>query len=132
MDAKRIGFTLSIALFLACLLYMVSTYENLPTRVAVQFDFNNKPTSWQSKSGFIKLYLSVLVGLNIFLGFLTNLLTRIPHSLINVPWRKYWFSTEEKKSIGLRQNANSLGLRVSFCKLDVSLHISHCLSGKQL
>ncbi len=124
MNARRVGLALSIALFLTCLLYLISTYETLPDRVAVQFDFNNKPTSWQSKSGFIKLYLGVLVTVNIFLWLLKKFLTRIPDPLINVPWKKYRFSTEERKSTALFRMQTTLAYALAFVNL-VYLFIYH-------
>ena len=124
MNARRVGFALSIALFLTCLLYVISTYETLPDRLAVQFDFNNKPTSWQSKSGFVKLYLGVLVTVNIFLWLLKKFLTRIPDSLINVPWKKYWFSNEERRSMALSRMQTTLAYALVFVNL-VYLFVYH-------
>ncbi|HWP93147.1 MAG TPA: DUF1648 domain-containing protein [Thermodesulfobacteriota bacterium] len=124
MNGRRVGFSLSIALFLICLLYLISTYETLPDRLAVQFDFNNKPTSWQSKSGFIKLYLGVLAAVNIFLWLLKEFLTRIPDSLINVPWKKYWFSTEERRSMALFRMQTVLAYTLVFVNL-VYLFVYH-------
>jgi uncharacterized membrane protein len=124
MKAQRVGLALSIALFLTCLLYLISTHETLPDRVEVQFDFNNKPTSWQSKSGFIKLYLGVLAAANIFLWLLKKFLTRIPDSLINVPWKKYWFSTEERKSMALFRMQTTLAYALAFVNL-VYLFVYH-------
>ena len=80
------------------MLYMIVTYQILPDRTAVQFDLNNKPTTWQHKSSFIKFYLGILLGLNtLLLGILPNFLSKIPDSLINVPWRTYWFSNPQRR-----------------------------------
>jgi len=124
MNARRVGFALSIALFLICLIYPTLIYETLPERIAVQFDFNNKPTSWQGKSGFIKLYLGVLVTVNIFWWLLKEFLTRIPDSLINVPWKKYWFSTEERKSTAIFRMQTVLAYALAFVNL-VYLFVYH-------
>ncbi|MBI2487530.1 MAG: DUF1648 domain-containing protein [Deltaproteobacteria bacterium] len=79
MDSKRVGLLFSIILLFACILNMIVTCQILPDRIAVQFDLDNNPTSWQHKSGFIKLYLGILLGLNtLLLGILPNFLSKIP------------------------------------------------------
>ena len=98
MDSKRVGLLFSIILLLACILCMVVTYQIQPDRIAVQFDLNNKPIRWQDKSGFIKFYLGILLGLNtLLLVILPSFLPKLPDSLINVPWRKYWFSNPKRR-----------------------------------
>jgi uncharacterized membrane protein len=98
MDSKRVGLLFSIILLLTCIFYMAATYEILPDRIAVQFDLNNNPTRWQDKSSFVILYLGILLGLNILLlGVLPNFLSKIPDSVINVPWRTYWFSNPQRR-----------------------------------
>lgn len=98
MVSKRLGFILWAALFLSSIFYIILTYQSLPDRIAVQFDLNNKPTQWQDKSGFYVWHLCFLIGLNVLFLGIQFYLSKIPDSLINLPWKAYWFSSAERKS----------------------------------
>ena len=125
MDSKRVGLLFSIILLLACILCMILTYQILPDRIAVQFDLNNKPIRWQDKSGFIKFYLGILLGLNtLILVILPSFLSRIPDSFINVPWRKYWFSNPEGRVEALHRLQTVLAFTGAFVNL-VYLFVCH-------
>ncbi len=120
MTLKRMGFILWTVLFLSSILYLIATYATMPDRIAVQFDLNNKPIRWQDKPGFLVWHVGFLLGLNlVFLG-IQFCLSRIPESLMNVPWRSYWFSTAERKSIALSRMSTALvytGVFINFTYL---------------
>ena len=125
MDSKRVGLLFSIMLLLACIICVIVTYQILPGRIAVQFDLNNKPIRWQDKAGFIKLYLGILLGLNtLLLVILPSFLSRIPASLINVPWRKYWFSNPKRRATALHRLQTVLAFTGAFVNL-VYLFVCH-------
>jgi len=120
MTSKKIGFVLWAILFLSSILYLIATYETMPDRIAVQFDVNNKPIRWQNKHGFFAWHLCLLLGLNLIFLSIQLYLSKIRDSLINVPWKDYWFSTPERKSTALTMMKTALvyaGVFINFTYL---------------
>ncbi|MFH1742946.1 MAG: DUF1648 domain-containing protein [bacterium] len=92
----------AVSLLLICLLYMAMTHPHLPDRMAVHFNVHGEPDGWSNKSSFFVWYSLVVVGINVlFLVLLPFLLGVIPDSLINLPWKEYWFSSPERKKQAL-------------------------------
>jgi len=98
MSPKRLPLFLSLLLLAACVLYILATCPKLPDRVAVHFDSQGKPNGWDTRSHFVLWFSLFLVGLNaLFLIVIPLLMNKVPKSLVNVPWKDYWFSTPERR-----------------------------------
>jgi len=93
---KKIALIWGLA-FVAMVGYLIFIESSLPERLAVHFDISGNPNGFQSKSIFITTFLCFIFFINgLFLG-LFFLIDRFPSQLINIPWKNYWFATEERK-----------------------------------
>jgi len=82
----------------ACLMYLGLVKEVLPETLATQFDFQGNPNGYQAKDSFYTLFPGIIIFTNLLLAAVsTKLLQKIPDSLVNFPWKKYWFSNNELK-----------------------------------
>ncbi len=118
MKARRIGTVIAVIILLSLLLYIVCTYNRLPDRIAIHFGPQNKPNQWAEKSSFFLWFPILVLGVNILdLVILPKLTSKIPHSAMNIPWKKYWFSEPERKFEAI-QRINAI---LSFSALFVNI-----------
>ncbi len=76
---------------------MAYYYPLLPERLAVHFGGSGAPDGWSGKAAFVATYGAVELVVVLFgLGF-ALILDRIPVTLLNVPNKGYWFSTERRR-----------------------------------
>ena len=118
MKARRIGTVIAVIILLSLLMYMAFTYNRLPERIAIHFGPQNKPNQWAEKSSFFLWFPILVLGLNILdLVILPKLTSKIPHSAMNIPWKKYWFAEPERKFEAI-QRINAI---LSFSALFVNI-----------
>lgn len=92
-----------VFVFLAAVGYLFFIQDALPDHLAVHFDINGKPNGFQNKTDFIPGFLGFVVLMNgIFLALVLGI-KYIPVALINIPWKKYWFATEERKAVAFEK-----------------------------
>ena len=102
MSLRRTFLAIALSVLLVCLLYMIGTYHQIPDRMATHFNIRGEPDDCSNKSSFFIWYPLLVAGLNIlFLVLFPYLLRVIPHSLINMPHKEYWFATPERKEQAL-------------------------------
>jgi uncharacterized membrane protein len=78
--------------------YVISSYDDLPARVASHFDIEGQANGWMSRD--------VCVGFTLGLGILMPALIigmmagagKIPVSFINLPHREYWLAPERRQA----------------------------------
>lgn len=78
--------------------YVVSSYGDLPAKVASHFDIQGQPNGWMSRDSCVGFTL----GLGIFMpALIVGLMAgagRIPVSFINLPHRDYWLAPERRQT----------------------------------
>ncbi len=98
MRTRTLWLTVSLALLGVYFGYLAITYPKLPDRIPVHFNLHGEPDNWSQKSTFAIWYSVFVLSMNgLFLVFFPRLLRKIPDSLLNIPWKDYWFSTPERK-----------------------------------
>jgi len=80
------------------LIYQVySSYSYLPERMATHFDMSGNPNGWSSKNSFFVTWYIMIFLLNGIFYLISKIIHKIPESMINIPNKRYWFETEERK-----------------------------------
>ncbi len=96
---KKIFLTLWGGIFLSWISYAFFMYARLPEEIATHFDVSGQADGWGRKDTFFSIFLGVAVFLNLVFLFLhCSGVRKIPTSLINLPWKEYWFANEERKA----------------------------------
>lgn len=96
LKIDSVEFILFVLLCLVTLVHIGYYYPRLPEIVASHFDATGKANGYSSKQVFMGLYAG-LIGLMVFCFVgLPALLPKIPHSLINMPNKDYWFAPERR------------------------------------
>ncbi len=72
-------------------------YKQLPDWMATHFDTSWKANAFSSKDAFFKTWYLIIFFTNGLFCLMPFLISRTPKSMINVPNKDYWFSTEERK-----------------------------------
>jgi uncharacterized membrane protein len=96
--------------FLAMAGYLFFIESDLPDRLAVHFDINGNPNGFQSKDVFMNTFLTFIILTNV--AFLAAFLgiQYLPTTLINIPWKQYWFATDERKIVAFEKLRSAMGL----------------------
>jgi len=80
------------------LIYQVySSYSYLPERMATHFDMSGNPNGWSSKNSFFVTWYIMIFFMNGIFYLISKIIHKIPESMINIPNKRYWFETEERK-----------------------------------
>lgn len=98
------------SIFLTLILYLAAIANSLPDHLAVHFDINGRPNGFQTRSVFITTFFCFIFLMNGMFLALFFLIERFPAELINIPWKKYWFATEERKTEAFEKLRSVLGL----------------------
>jgi uncharacterized membrane protein len=106
---KKIGFVWGL-IFLTTLVYLSFIESSLPDRLAVHFDIAGNPNGFQTKSVFISTFYCFTFLMNGLFFSLFWLLDRLPTQLINIPWKDYWFATDERKVVAFEKLRSVMGL----------------------
>lgn len=95
MKESRFPGVMAVTVLLVLAGFIAVTYGRLPERFAVHWDAQGVPNGWQDRAGFLKTFAGIAFFMN--LTFVASLvfLRRMPASMINIPYKKIWFSTPE-------------------------------------
>jgi uncharacterized membrane protein len=106
---QKIGLAWGLA-FLVMVGYFLFIQSALPDHLAVHFDINGKPNGFQSKSDFIMMFFCFIFLMNGLFLVLFWGIDRLPVKNINMPWKKYWLATEERKVLAFEKLRGVSGL----------------------
>ena len=96
--------------FLVMVGYLMFIQSDLPDRLAVHFDINGNPNGFQDKDVFITTFLCFIFFMNgVFAAFFLGI-SLMPTAMINIPWKKYWFATDERKMVAFDKLRSVMGL----------------------
>lgn len=93
MKLQRVLFLCLVA---AVVVQLSHLYPLLPERVASHFDAAGRANGWTTKSGFIRVYILLLVAMSSMFFLLPKLILKLPDSLINLPDKAYWLAPERR------------------------------------
>ncbi|MBS0204106.1 MAG: DUF1648 domain-containing protein [Planctomycetes bacterium] len=97
MNRFQLSVLLLVVLFLVFGASMVATAQLLPARVATHFNAAGNPNGWMSRSGHL-VFMSVFgVLFPLFMIGICWCTRYLPVSMINIPHRDYWLSTERRQ-----------------------------------
>ena len=94
---RNISLLVFIILLALCIAHAVYYYPLLPDRVASHFGASGQPDAWSDKETFMKIYLAVVAVLAILFPGIGFVLRKTPSSLINLPNKDYWLSSERSQ-----------------------------------
>jgi len=77
------------------------SYAKLPERMATHFSGSGKPDGWSNRDSFYLTFYAILLGLNLMFYAISRFMHKIPPSMVNMPNKQYWFSTEERKKVAM-------------------------------
>ena len=93
MRLSRMILFFLIAVFISQCVYY---YPNLPAEMGSHFNAFGEANGWMSKESYF-IFLAGILGLIVLeFTFLPNLIGKMPHRLINMPNKDYWFSQENR------------------------------------
>lgn len=85
--------------------------SELAERVPARFDWDGRPVAWFERSFFITWVVSFLVGLNgLFAIFWFYFGKARPRTLVNIPWKRYWFSAPERHAEAIERVRNLMAI----------------------
>ncbi len=106
---KKIAIAWGLA-FLGMMGYLFFISSDLPDRLAVHFDLNGNPNGFQTREVFIHTFLAFITLMNsVFLAIFWGIQS-LPTTMINIPWKKYWFATDERKIVAFDKLRTVMGL----------------------
>src|SRR5580658_8066152 len=106
---KKIALIWGLA-FIVMVGYLMFIEDSLPERLAVHFDISGNPNGFQSKSTFITAFYCFTFFINGLFLVLFWAIEKLPSGSINIPWKEYWFATEERKVLAFEKLRAVLGL----------------------
>ncbi len=95
MKQSRFPGVIAVVVLLGAAGFIAATYGQLPERFAVHWDAQGVPNGWQDKAGFLKTLAGIAVFMNLAIVVSLVFLRRMPVALVNIPYKKTWFSTPE-------------------------------------
>ena len=127
MQTRTLWLTVSLALLAAYFGYVAIAYPKLPDRIPVHFNLHGEPDNWSQKSSFVTWYSAFVLCMNgLLLVVFPRLLRKTPESLINIPWKDYWFSTSERKQEAFEKTHTMLFITGAYVNL-ILLGIYHSI-----
>jgi hypothetical protein len=76
--------------------YVVSSYGEMPARVASHFDIAGQPNGWMSRGFCVAFTLTIGILMPAFIVGMMAGAGKIPVSFINLPHRDYWLAPERR------------------------------------
>ena len=73
-------------------------WPQLPERMAIHFDINGNPNDWLDKSPATLLSVGLMALLPAFFIGISQAISWLPSSLINMPYREYWLAAERRET----------------------------------
>jgi RsiW-degrading membrane proteinase PrsW (M82 family) len=71
--------------------------------MATHFDVSGNPNGWSSRYSFFLTWYITIFFMNGMFYAISKLIQKIPESMINIPNKKYWFETEERKKESIKK-----------------------------
>lgn len=97
MSRKNLIAPVLLAVLLAAMIVSIfATTGDLPNQPATHFDEQGLPNGWMSKSGFLAFTLGMAVATIAFMLTIFWAIRFVPASMINLPNRDHWLSTEQR------------------------------------
>ncbi|BBM84801.1 DUF1648 domain-containing protein [Candidatus Uabimicrobium amorphum] len=90
-------------LFVALIVQVVNIYPNLPEQIAIHFDIQGQADGFGDKQTFYTILAIIIAFMNLMFLSLSLLIKKIPASIVNIPWKDYWFANEERQEIAYRK-----------------------------
>jgi uncharacterized membrane protein len=87
-----------VIVILLCILQAFYYYPRLPNRVASHFGASGLADSWSDKETFMKIYISIVVLIGILFSIISNVIRKLPDSMINLPNKDYWLSLGHRRN----------------------------------
>ena len=78
--------------------YVISSYGDLPAKVASHFDIQGQPNGWMSRETCVGFTLGLGILVPAFIVGMMAGAGRIPVSFINLPHRNYWLAPERRQA----------------------------------
>jgi len=78
--------------------YVVSSYDDLPLRLATHFNLEGRPNGWMSRDGFVEFSIGFCTLMPAFIVGVMSMTGWIPVSFVNLPHRDYWLAPERRKA----------------------------------
>lgn len=125
-EQKKLGIFVAFALILVTIAQLFYFHPILPSRIASHFNLMMEPDRWASKNVMMLLHLGVILFFAGLFHFAAWIIGKIPISLINLPEKEYWLSSERKTS-----TLNALGTffiwlgNVNLLFINVTFQISY-------
>jgi uncharacterized membrane protein len=88
----RLSLVLFFTLLVACVAFIVGTFEQLPPRVASHFGVGGESNAWMRRESYLFFILGVATLLPLFLVASLAWLPRCTSRNIKVPNREYWLA----------------------------------------
>jgi uncharacterized membrane protein len=108
---------IAVAVLLGVAGFVTVSSGRLPGRFAVHWDAQGVPNGWNEKAPFLKVFAGFAGFINlVFLAALV-LLRRTPASMINIPYKKFWFSTPELRETAYQKLGVILFAGLTLCNL---------------
>jgi uncharacterized membrane protein len=77
---------------------LVIFFPGLPEKVPSHFDFSGTPDGWMSKTGFLFLWIGLMIFMNMWVPLTKILITRCSPKWANIPNKEYWYANEKNKA----------------------------------
>ena len=103
--SKRVMF----GLVLLHLIQMYLSWDQLPRVVASHFGGDNLANGFATKGSYYSFYLVILAVVVGVFAFLTPLARKMPKALVNIPKKKYWMATPERREHIFKILENHMG-----------------------
>ena len=78
--------------------YVISSYHDLPAKVASHFDIEGRPNGWMGRDTCVGFTLGLGILMPAFIVGMMAGAGKIPVSFINLPHREYWLAPERRQA----------------------------------
>lgn len=93
----NIGFPLWLASVAAVLAQAALGYSDMPARFASHFNAANQPNAWMGRGPFFAVWFGAIAMSNVSPILVRVIMRGMPASMINMPYKDYWFATPERQ-----------------------------------
>lgn len=98
MQDSRLPKSVFVALAAAAAIHFFYLYAQLPAVVASHFDAHGRPNGWQTRTTFFAFFVGSIVIATVVCFGVPLLIANVPPALINLPYKEYWLSAEQRAS----------------------------------
>ena len=77
---------------------LVAAFVLFPDRVPIHFGLDGQPNHWVSRIGAVALFTGIGAALAATLGGLAHWSDRIPLSVLNVPYKRWWLADPAREA----------------------------------